>query len=356
MLTYIRKSLFLFLALNLGMLSGCKGYYKFYKKSADKEVYEIIQSKSPEVSGIESDFNIERDTNLLFQDSGSTQVLSLLDALDIAVLNSRDYQSEREELYTEGLALSLERYEWSPIFNSTVQANFTDDAGIQSRSRNAILGVRKMLATGADITASIAIDYLRITTGEDTRTNTGAINARLVQPLLRGFGRAIAMESLTQAERNMVYALRNYVRFRKQFSVDIAKEYFRILQRKDRVNNAYDNWQRLKDSLERDKERAKVGRLEQFQVDQTAQDELTAKDDWIRETQDYENAVDNFKIRLGIPTDIPIALDPEELAKLHIASLESFDVDQSECIDLAIDNRLDLKIFARAIGRFFTAG
>ena len=333
------------LAVLLALLGGCKGFYSYYRKSADKEVYGIIDEKTVMVSGLEENFSIERLPEQLFRasDSGSTVALSLLDALDIAVLNSREYQSEREGLYSEGLALSLERHEWAPIFNSTVQANFTDDAGIQSRSRSAILGVRKMLATGADITASIAIDYLRITTGEDSRSNDGVINARLTQPLLRGFGRSVAMEGLTQAERSMVYALRDYVRFRKRFSVDIAKEYFRILQQQDRVANELDNWNRLRDSLIRDVERAKVGRLERFQVDQTAQDELTAKDRWIRETQDYENAVDNFKLRLGIPTDVLLDLDPAELERLQIARLDSFDVEQSECIGVAVEGRLDLK-------------
>ena len=40
--------------------------------------------------------------------------------------------------------------------------------------------------------------------------------------MLRGGGKAVALESLTQAERNLLYAIRNYARFRKELYVDIA--------------------------------------------------------------------------------------------------------------------------------------
>ncbi len=38
------------------------------------------------------------------------------------------------------------------------------------------------------------------------------------------------MENLTLAERNLLYALRDFTRFRKQFSVDTAAAYYRVLQ------------------------------------------------------------------------------------------------------------------------------
>ena len=44
----------------------------------------------------------------------------------------------------------------------------------------------------------------------------------LIQPLLRGGGRAVTLEPLTQVERNLLYEIRNFARFRKTFYVAIA--------------------------------------------------------------------------------------------------------------------------------------
>src|SRR5262249_42847278 len=44
----------------------------------------------------------------------------------------------------------------------------------------------------------------------------------LIQPLLRGGGRAVTLEPLTQAERDLLAQIRSYARFRKEFYVSIA--------------------------------------------------------------------------------------------------------------------------------------
>src|SRR5205085_12355891 len=43
-----------------------------------------------------------------------------------------------------------------------------------------------------------------------------------MQPLLRGGGYAVTLESLTQAERTLLYAIRSFARFRKVFYVTIV--------------------------------------------------------------------------------------------------------------------------------------
>ncbi len=46
-----------------------------------------------------------------------------------------------------------------------------------------------------------------------------ALPISFVQPLLRGGGRAVTLEPLTQAERNLLYAVRSFGLFRQQFFV-----------------------------------------------------------------------------------------------------------------------------------------
>jgi hypothetical protein len=60
-----------------------------------------------------------------------------------------------------------------------------------------------------------------IGTGEHV-TSQSTINLDLVQPFLRGGGLAVTLENLTQAERNLIYQVRLFARFRKTFYVAIA--------------------------------------------------------------------------------------------------------------------------------------
>ena len=46
-------------------------------------------------------------------------------------------------------------------------------------------------------------------------TVISALPIQFVQPLLRGGGRAVVLEPLTQAERNLLYEIRGYARFRE---------------------------------------------------------------------------------------------------------------------------------------------
>ena len=57
------------------------------------------------------------------------------------------------------------------------------------------------------------VDFVRFpkTISEST------ITLDLVQPLLRGGGRAVTLEPLTQTERNLLYQIRAFARFRKEF-------------------------------------------------------------------------------------------------------------------------------------------
>jgi hypothetical protein len=56
------------------------------------------------------------------------------------------------------------------------------------------------------------------------------LSASVTQPLLRGSGRQIVQENLTQAERNALYQIRSFNRYRQTFVVSIVNDYYRVLQ------------------------------------------------------------------------------------------------------------------------------
>jgi len=341
---FFRKSSFILSVIALLILIGCGRSY--YKTDADREVYEIIKDKSEEVDGMPADFTIDRKDKPPFDNSASPSVvvMSLEDALKMVLAESRNYQTQKERLYSQGLSLTLARHEFDPIYSGSLFGDATREDKRNSVSGALSFGISKMLATGADISVAITTNLFRFISGGDpASTATSVLTASVVQPLLKGAGRQIALEELTQAERDMVYAIRDFVRFRKTLSVDIAKSYYDILQQKDQLENAWNNYENLRRELERAKLMAQAGRLPEFQVDQTEQDELSARDRWVRTKESYENLLDEFKIDLAIPTDVAIELDPADMKALSVRGIVPPRISVDKAISVALDNRLDLK-------------
>src|SRR5207244_3609159 len=84
-------------------------------------------------------------------------------------------------------------------------------------------GFSKLFSTGALLLFNFANQTVVELTGFPKGvTSQSTLNLDLVQPFLRGGGRAVTLEPLTQTERNLVYDIRAYSRFREQFYVSMA--------------------------------------------------------------------------------------------------------------------------------------
>jgi len=331
--------------LSSACLLGCGAEY--YREDADREVYSIIEAKSAAIEGMPSHFTIEETEPFVEEETvaAATMTLSLHEAIEIAVRNSRSYQSRKESLYSQGLSLSSARHQFNPRWSGSASTELERDTDEEDSISGALsLGMRKMLATGADLSISIATNLFRyISFSDPSESAASALAASLTQPLLQGAGKRIALENLTQAERDMVYAIRDFVRYRRQFSVNIAKSYYNLLQQGDQLVNARNNYLRVRLNRERQEAMAQAGRVAEFEVDQARQDEFSARDRRVRAEQSYKNSLDEFKITLGLPTDINLEPDPQELSRLHDYEFAPPEFSSQETITIALDNRLDLK-------------
>ena len=167
------------------------------------------------------------------------------------------------------------------------------------------------------MSASLANDILRYYTGDPRRSLISILTVNLSQPLLRGFGRNNPlMENLTQAQRNVVYAVRNYSFFQDQFALEILNDHFALLAQKDITRNRYTNYLGRVQSTKRLEARA-ADRERLADVDQARQAELTAKINYVNAVALYRNLLDQFKIKLGLPMDEKLALDDRELDELE---------------------------------------
>jgi outer membrane protein TolC len=168
------------------------------------------------------------------------------------------------------------------------------------------------------------------------------LSATLTQPLLRGSGRKVVQEKLTQSERNTLYQIRAFNRYRKTFVVSIVNAYYRVLQQRDTVTNAENNYRRVAESKERLEMLAEAGQKPLFEVDQAEQKVLTARDSFVRAQQSYNQHLDEFKIRLSLPTDANVELDQNELKALEQIGISEPDYMLHTAIETALIRRLDL--------------
>lgn len=326
-----RGIVFLFL-----FLSGCS--LKELEKSADKEVYEIIREKKIEIS---DDSIPEEYVKLDDETSNETILFNLKDAIVFAANNNRDYKSKQEDIYLNILNLTYQRYFFKTKYNlaGNVTYNKKDEKSISGALSFNML---KWLATGAQITFDTSKDFLRYLTGDSAKDIPTIISLNLVQPLLKGSGRAISQENLIQSERDSIYAIRTFIRYQNSFSVDIAEKFLNLLLRKNSAENIYNNYESLKSTRERIEKLAEAGRLPPFQVDQAKQSEYAAYQNWVRNYNAYITALDNFKITLGLSPESKLAMDGQFLDYLINSGIDKPNINISDFLLKALIKRFDL--------------
>jgi outer membrane protein TolC len=420
-----RGAQFLILLLVLFAQMGCQSPSE-YRQEADEIASETVREKMQAV-GRAGQFNIERPSNILRRrlltvqklpyagpaSLGTDQLepiehwpeadypressleplilleedkllqLSLMQALQVGARNSFEYQRGKEDIFKEALALDLERNDFRSIFTnqveSLIKADMRSGRTVSGTENSSTAEVSRKLKSGVQLTTKLAVSLANLLTLNQASSFGIVGDATVSIPLLRGSGRHIVTESLTQAERDVVYAIYEFERFRRTFAVSIASEYLSVLRQLDEIKNNEDNYRGLVLSARRAKRRAEAGWLTEVAVDQAVQDELRARDRWINATETYKRRMDSFKNSLGLPPDARMELDRSELQRLaayseifstdpneteksqldeevlpadapvtleppDMENIGPLEIDEAVAIRLAFENRLDLKV------------
>ncbi|MBN2450382.1 MAG: TolC family protein, partial [Lentisphaeria bacterium] len=247
---------------------------------------------------------------------------SLVEALQVAARNSREFQDAKDRVFRAALALDLERDEFRRTFTGMLSGLF-DTQDIARGRRNGFLGeadgsVERRFRNGVELSGAIAFDLAKVLTQERSSALGALADVSITIPLLRGAGRRITEEPLRQAERNLLYAIHDFERFKQGFAVDVASEYLGILREQRRVRNQEDNYKRLVASSRRARRLSDSGRRQEFEFDQAVQNELRARENWISSILSTQRNLDRFKMTLGLPPDAKVELRDEELDSLAV--------------------------------------
>lgn len=332
-------------------LTGCKTPEE-YRLAADAEVYALIAERRADFVEDPKSFTIDPDSVSLAAQfvRGEVSVdepigpLSLTECLILAAAADSEVQSRKESLYLTALDLTFARYlfGYQPAAGASAFVEGVDE-GEEATGAGGDLSasLTRVLGSGAEIVGSVGLSIFRGLLSSDDWDPTSSVGLSITQPLLAGFGSDITLEPLTQAERNLVYEVRSYERFRRTFAVEVANDYFRILQAYDALENAKANYDSLQQLSDRNAALAESGRLSDIQVDQARQNELTSQTRVIDSRQSLEGLLDRFKDLLGLPLEVSLALDPNELELVVEDGIIDLGFEPTRVIDLALERRFD---------------
>ena len=409
------------------LFSGCTA--KYHRTKADKTALSIIKDAQEDVLGKSDDLSIERPSDILRRRLLTEQelatygnaslgtdtlekikhwpekkypaavtstdkeieiplekkplLINFFQALKIAAQNSPEYQTQKETLFKAALTLDLNRNDYSFIADASGDSTYSLDKSsgtdVKGMENSGSLGISKTFKYGAKLAANLSVDLVKLLTAPKDSSFGILGDASISIPLLRGSKSYIYAESLTQAERNVVYAVYDFERYKKTFTVNIASNYLNVLKQIDQMENSEQNYKNNISSARRTRRLADAGRLTEIEVDQAVQTELTARNNWISARELYKNRLDSFKQLLGLPPDSFIEIDRSDLENLlaYVAKIVSktdiqniseasgkippanapielkepdgsnrgpMELDEADAIMLGLKNRLDLKV------------
>lgn len=275
-------------------------------------------------------------------DAQGAMVLDLAGALRQAQRTAREYLRAEEDYILAAIRLLIERHDWNPRLFAEISADFEStqvDGNIDSVLRIlSEVGVTQRLPYGGEVAARWvwnATENLRsAVTGQYVQASALVLDATI--PLLRDAG-LIAQEALIQAERDLIYAARDFEDFRRRFVVDIARDYFGLLQLQASIRNTEKQVESFQRELERQQALNEAGLVPLFAVNDFRNQLLNSTSVLASQREAYILALDRFKIRLGLPVETPVVIEDVELF------IAEPDVTPQEAARAALMYRLDLQ-------------
>lgn len=253
-------------------------------------------------------------------DDGSVR-LDRESVIRLALLNSREYQLQVEQLYLTALQLTLSRYEFylQPFARQTT---FFNQLGGGSTERNQLqlnqgAGFTQNFASGGQLLVDFANAMVFEFNGRGFSAVTSNLAVAFTQPLLRGAHAIYRTQALSLQERQTLYAVREFARFRRRFYVDVVAGggFLGLLQQVQGIRNQEEQVQNLARNLAEQEELVKAQQISLKDRDIVAQNYQQAQFSLISQQANLQTSLDQYKIQLGLPPELVVELD-ESILKL----------------------------------------
>lgn len=287
------------------------------------------------------------------QEADGTVRLDRAAAVLAALMNSPDFQREREDLFLSAQDLTVEEHKFELQGGLTSSGSRLSEAGTLNGDRPAkgavesSAAISKMTRNGGRFLLDLANSVLVNLGGGPDKVVRSAIDLSVVQPLLRYGSRKYVMEDLTQAQRNLVANVRRLEQFRRGFYIrttagrSVAEGPLRgageaqdtgllagppggnsgaqepggflgLLLSEQKIRNQEAVLQALQDSLAQLESAFEAGRItNRLQVLQTRQALYNSQSRLLTARESWHTQLDSYKISLGLPPGLPVSIhDP----------------------------------------------
>ncbi len=279
--------------------------------------------------------------------------LDIDSAVQLTYIHSPAHQQQLETLYLSSLDVTTERFRLDTQYFGGYDAIYAHNgtlipAGISSSpvkgfesnrltlGQPAALQARRKLATAGELVVGFANSFVFEFTGGDGNLAASLANFSLVQPLLRGAGKDIALEQLTNRERTLLANVRAYKRYRQGLYTQVAigelgvsglqrggsstsfsgstgsgaGGYIGLLQQLQRIRNIEDNLSLKYRIVAQLEALLEVGVINLGQVDEFRLSVQRERSNLLQSRNSLALSLDFYKTNtLGLPPDLSIDLD-----------------------------------------------
>lgn len=274
--------------------------------------------------------------------------------------------------------------------------NPSSELEVSPLSPGSRLRAQKLTATGGSLVVGMANSLVWQFAGPDDYSSTTLLDFSLIQPLLRASGRGRVLERLTISERALLANVRQMERFRRNFYFSIysgddpgqgpsrrggffggsglagfsgvggggfgrvggggggfgggfggntggagaqgAGGYLGLLQTAQVLRNQRANVSALRDSVLQLEASNEAGRIDRFQVDLARQALYNAQSQLLSSENQFQSTLENFKLTLGLPPELPIKVSDPMLDQLNLLDT-NLDALQEQVADVLADLR-----------------
>jgi hypothetical protein len=266
--------------------------------------------------------------------------LDFFGSLSYGVQHSRGYQDQMETLYLSALDVTLQRHLFEPTpfaGGSLAYAGGQKDVNYRAALTSTVkAGVTQRLPYGGELVAQGLVGFVNALDGNAASGEDASVVLSGTIPLLRGAG-MVNLEPLINGERTLVYQVRRFENFRRDFVISVATQYFRLLSLQQSVLNRRVNYDSFVTLTERARALYATGRVAYIELQRSLQEQLSAENQLITAQETYFAALDDYKLLLGMPTDQTLDITAVEL---DVALPK---VDEAQAVAVAVKYRLDLQ-------------
>ncbi len=337
---------------SLMTLAGCGPTN--YKHDADERVYKIIDEKwepqfGPKTNYRVSDVPADPVAIRISRSVPPSGVVALPHAVALATAYNREYQAQKDALYLSALDLRLVRHGYETQLFGGGSLLYQRDDRDEAVETAANVGFNRLLAVGTQVGVQVGLAWVNILAGTGNSGLADVFTGTVTQPLLRGSDPRVVLENLTQAERDTLYQIRTFNRFRKLFVVSVVSQYYRVVELFVLTRNAQEHYDALTQLERRVASLADAAILPLHELDEVRQERLGALDARIQAQEAYEQALDEFKITLALPTTAEFSLDAAVIDAIRKDGIPVPKFALNEVIETALVRRLDLVNLADAV-------